>query len=114
MKHSREPQDRGQVLRKVKKAKEDEKKKKKDNKDNKKPQKSNESHGHQHAQQAKESMCFKCGESGHTVKTCPKGDIPTSEWIAFKSIKQVKGMTCLLYTSPSPRDLSTSRMPSSA
>ena len=24
------------------------------------------------------------------------------------------GMTCLLYTSPSPRDLSTSRMPSSA
>ena len=38
-------------------------------------------------------MCFKCGESGHTVKTCPKGDIPTSEWIAFKSIKQVKGMT---------------------
>ena len=26
----------------------------------------------------------------------------------------LKGMTCLLYTSPSPRDLSTSRMPSSA
>ena len=26
----------------------------------------------------------------------------------------VKDMTCLLYTSPSPRDLSTSRMPSSA
>ena len=25
-----------------------------------------------------------------------------------------KGITCLLYTSPSPRDLSTSRMPSSA
>ena len=25
-----------------------------------------------------------------------------------------KGLTCLLYTSPSPRDLSTSRMPSSA
>ena len=25
-----------------------------------------------------------------------------------------KGDTCLLYTSPSPRDLSTSRMPSSA
>ena len=24
------------------------------------------------------------------------------------------GITCLLYTSPSPRDLSTSRMPSSA
>ena len=26
----------------------------------------------------------------------------------------VEGHTCLLYTSPSPRDLSTSRMPSSA
>ena len=26
----------------------------------------------------------------------------------------VEGMSCLLYTSPSPRDLSTSRMPSSA
>ena len=26
----------------------------------------------------------------------------------------VGGMVCLLYTSPSPRDLSTSRMPSSA
>ena len=25
-----------------------------------------------------------------------------------------EGLTCLLYTSPSPRDLSTSRMPSSA
>ena len=28
--------------------------------------------------------------------------------------KSVCTMTCLLYTSPSPRDLSTSRMPSSA
>ena len=28
--------------------------------------------------------------------------------------KSVKSCTCLLYTSPSPRDLSTSRMPSSA
>ena len=35
----------------------------------------------------------------------------------YDSIKQIligKGYTCLLYTSPSPRDLSTSRMPSSA
>ena len=30
----------------------------------------------------------------------------------FKEL--VKGGDCLLYTSPSPRDLSTSRMPSSA
>ena len=28
--------------------------------------------------------------------------------------KQQENMFCLLYTSPSPRDLSTSRMPSSA
>ena len=27
---------------------------------------------------------------------------------------EVQSVTCLLYTSPSPRDLSTSRMPSSA
>ena len=29
-------------------------------------------------------------------------------------IKKANGKSCLLYTSPSPRDLSTSRMPSSA
>ena len=32
---------------------------------------------------------------------------------ATKALKQ-EGYSCLLYTSPSPRDLSTSRMPSSA
>ena len=31
-----------------------------------------------------------------------------------KRSSQRKTFTCLLYTSPSPRDLSTSRMPSSA
>ena len=31
-----------------------------------------------------------------------------------KSIELIKNTDCLLYTSPSPRDLSTSRMPSSA
>ena len=30
------------------------------------------------------------------------------------SIVDIQSMICLLYTSPSPRDLSTSRMPSSA
>ena len=35
--------------------------------------------------------------------------------IADKSLKEVELLVdCLLYTSPSPRDLSTSRMPSSA
>ena len=32
-------------------------------------------------------------------------------WIPLKAMKYI---ACLLYTSPSPRDLSTSRMPSSA
>ena len=31
-----------------------------------------------------------------------------------RSVDNVKSKVCLLYTSPSPRDLSTSRMPSSA
>ena len=31
-----------------------------------------------------------------------------------KDEKLIKYLACLLYTSPSPRDLSTSRMPSSA
>ena len=32
----------------------------------------------------------------------------------FRLPAYVTGLNCLLYTSPSPRDLSTSRMPSSA
>ena len=39
------------------------------------------------------------------------GDI-TDEALKASRIKDIIG--CLLYTSPSPRDLSTSRMPSSA
>ena len=35
-----------------------------------------------------------------------------SLWLVFQTFKLITG--CLLYTSPSPRDLSTSRMPSSA
>ena len=34
--------------------------------------------------------------------------------VTFKSDILNKNISCLLYTSPSPRDLSTSRMPSSA
>ena len=42
--------------------------------------------------------------------------VPTSEWATLKgdSFQLEWIATCLLYTSPSPRDLSTSRMPSSA
>ena len=43
----------------------------------------------------KQGQCFPAGLPQITVQTTPIGD-------------------CLLYTSPSPRDLSTSRMPSSA
>ena len=41
----------------------------------------------------------------------------TEDWVIVKGsglIQQGTLETCLLYTSPSPRDLSTSRMPSSA
>ena len=35
-------------------------------------------------------------------------------WKEMDQIEPLTPITCLLYTSPSPRDLSTSRMPSSA
>ena len=43
-------------------------------------------------------------------------DIHLGHSIPFRKLRafQDAGHTCLLYTSPSPRDLSTSRMPSSA
>ena len=58
------------------------------------------------------------------VNTCITGDIVNELPLAQPTISQhlkelknaglIKGSICLLYTSPSPRDLSTSRMPSSA
>ena len=38
----------------------------------------------------------------------------TPTYYYITSIKKFRALSCLLYTSPSPRDLSTSRMPSSA
>ena len=35
-------------------------------------------------------------------------------WSSLTAYQRSKFLICLLYTSPSPRDLSTSRMPSSA
>ena len=46
------------------------------------------------------------------VFTCPNGKELRQFWRKYKTPHS--GITCLLYTSPSPRDLSTSRMPSSA
>ena len=34
--------------------------------------------------------------------------------VSISTVQQAYQLLCLLYTSPSPRDLSTSRMPSSA
>ena len=39
---------------------------------------------------------------------------PLLKYIDKKKVKLIRLPVCLLYTSPSPRDLSTSRMPSSA
>ena len=41
-----------------------------------------------------------------------KGDL--SENAEYDAAKEAQGLHCLLYTSPSPRDRSVSRMPSSA
>ena len=46
----------------------------------------------------------------------PEPEIESQELTGFIAINEDlrPSLTCLLYTSPSPRDLSTSRMPSSA
>ena len=56
----------------------------------------------------------RCKGCGLCVTVCPKQIVALQ-----KEHRNEKGYftaecTCLLYTSPSPRDLSTSRMPSSA
>ena len=45
----------------------------------------------------------------HDLRICYEQSHPTDEIVKLGLYK-----SCLLYTSPSPRDLSTSRMPSSA
>ena len=53
------------------------------------------------------------GKNGGKVvfQGTPKEMITTSQTLTAKSIRET---TCLLYTSPSPRDYAASRMPSSA
>ena len=76
--------------------------------------------------------CLNCGKKGHRATKCwkdPKnaskrpawyktsGEINAAQTDGRKSEElQLANISwgCLLYTSPSPRDLSTSRMPSSA
>ena len=52
-----------------------------------------------------------CANPHPDVHKMAEGEIIDIFWNEFKAFQN---KTCLLYTSPSPRDLSTSRMPSSA
>ena len=50
-----------------------------------------------------------------TEPQLPTINIPTTDYSTYQAEVTTDGYKiCLLYTSPSPRDLSTSRMPSSA
>ena len=52
------------------------------------------------------------GQLGNEMRIVTKG---SSDKYIFTDVNQVEGLeTCLLYTSPSPRDRQKSRMPSSA
>ena len=55
-------------------------------------------------------------ETGVVLKPKRSPNLPTEEERRAHEVSHVpyRSWSCLLYTSPSPRDLSTSRMPSSA
>ena len=57
---------------------------------------------------------FREGESVKFVESNIQAIVNTIDVPSKNIVKNYKFNTCLLYTSPSPRDLSTSRMPSSA
>ena len=66
-----------------------------------------------------ERHVFICGHErpeGATRPSCKKrGSLELLSAIKLAAREQgLQNISCLLYTSPSPRDLSTSRMPSSA
>ena len=48
------------------------------------------------------------------LRTCDAAGVYEANFISKTNAVKTFNSTCLLYTSPSPRDLSTSRMPSSA
>ena len=90
--------------------------------------------GNEHAQTPEELMrsrysAFCEGNADYLIRTrhASKRDqddrnrieqtIQETEWLGLRvvmSSQEAESGVCLLYTSPSPRDLSTSRMPSSA
>ena len=53
-----------------------------------------------------------CGFGRHAYEALRRGASVVACDLGFEELKRVRA--CLLYTSPSPRDLSTSRMASSA
>ena len=61
---------------------------------------------------------FSCGGEAHIVRPKQPTELSDDEWAEYlfmrKNIKGVQFESCLLYTSPSPRDDELSRMPSSA
>ena len=60
----------------------------------------------------KELGAYSRRELAKKIAYIPQSHSPAFDHTVLDSV--LMGMTCLLYTSPSPRDLSTSRMPSSA
>ena len=60
-------------------------------------------------------ICKACGEVNEDENlVCKNGDCLSRGFEDYETVKRNVDSNCLLYTSPSPRDLSTSRMPSSA
>ena len=69
--------------------------------------------------------CYHCHQLGHFVAECPEKNKSQSQkssegkkfedyTYAYGGAEEPQLATCLLYTSPSPRDATLSRMPSSA
>ena len=55
-------------------------------------------------------------KKGQNPARKPENNLPSDRTATYRETEVIQSYlrTCLLYTSPSPRDLSTSRMPSSA
>ena len=58
--------------------------------------------------------CFDILHAGHVEYLTAAKEMGDKLIVAINSDRSVRKLNCLLYTSPSPRDRSLSRMPSSA